>query len=244
MDFLVVVSPSHQKLYEQFFLQTLPTDAVVLKKDLEAPGDGAYHSQGWQKSVVSKLRWTLEHAEHNPGSIFALSDVDIQFFAGFRLDSLRDTLQLSGMDILFQREMLREASNEVNTGFYIARSTPFLSALLRDAIRLCEGSTTQNDQIAVNALLKSEDLGRHWGFLPPTYYARSHGFPPRRDIILHHANVTYKVPEKTAQLQRVRRLVAGGWTARWSAITAETIDYALSGRLLGMIWRRLRRRRA
>jgi len=154
------------------------------------------------------------------------------------VDQLKNVLQHSSLDILLQQEVTLGSSREVNTGFYIARSTPYLIDLIRKAICMCENSMVQNDQTAVNALLAPEDFGIRWGVLPACYYARSHGFPPRRDIVLHHANVTSTVREKAVQLERVQKLISGNFLARWSAIASEALDYASSGRLFGMLWRR------
>jgi len=159
MNFLVVVTHSHRKIYEKFFLRTLPKDAVVIEKELETLGNGEYLSDDWQNGVVSKLRCVLEYAERNPDSIFVLSDVDIQFFQGFCVDQLKNVLQHSSLDILLQQEVTLGSSREVNTGFYIARSTPYLIDLIRKAICMCENSMVQNDQTAVNALLAPEDFG-------------------------------------------------------------------------------------
>ncbi len=240
MDILVVVTESHRKMFTEFFLASLPKDAVVVEKKLGELGDGAYSSPGWQIGVVSKLRWALEHAESHMDSIFVVSDIDMQFFRRFSCNELESLLCRSGADILFQREWAWSHKN-VNTGFYVARSTPYVCDLLRKAICRCEVDETPNDQSAMNAVLAPSDYGSRWGTLPVEYYARSHGFPPHPDILLHHANWTWNVSEKVAQLQRIRKLITGGCIGRYSAIADEFVSSALSGRLSGILRSRLRR---
>lgn len=241
MTFLVVTTESHRNLYEDFFLKTLPPDAVVLEKQLGRTGDGNYLSQSWQDGVTTKLRWALEYAEQHPGAIFTLSDVDIQFFPNFRCDALEAEFERSGVDVLFQREGPGEPCGEVNTGFYLARGTSYLTGLLKAAIRWCEGATCRNDQVAVNTVLKQADFGRRWGVLSTRCYARSQGFPPRRDIVLHHANCAGTTAGKIIQLRRVRRFVTGSAAQRWSAIAAEAAGSVFSARFGGMLCRGFRR---
>ena len=111
------------------------------------------------------------------------------------------------------------------------RNTSWFRELLTAAIEICKNAEMKNDQTAINEILRSEELGKRWGHLPFTYYARSQGFPPRGEIVLHHANFSGTIPEKIGQLQRVRRYVTGGRIDRIRASTGELVDYARSGKL-------------
>jgi hypothetical protein len=239
MNVLVVVSPSHEFLYQEHFLKTLPQGVSVIEHRLDMNGNGAYLSKDWQTGVVSKLEVVLAYAKGHAGEVFILSDIDIQFFPTFKIeDSLKDFKQ-AGVDVLFQREVLRTDSREVNTGFYIARSTPYVINLLQDAIAICSKSSSQNDQVAINQLLRVPDFGKKWGLLPKTYYARSHGFPPQKGIIIHHANRTLTTYSKAIQLRRVRKLIMGGMVCRYIPIFEEIMDYMISGEVFAMLWRRI-----
>lgn len=237
MNLLIVTTDSHYEMYENFFLKTVPKNITTLHKVLTSVGDGRYQSSSWQEGVTTKLKWALECFEQFPSEIFVLSDVDMQFFPTFSFENLKQELHASGRDILFQKETRFSECAEVNTGFYIARSTPWSIELLREAISYCEALTNQNDQIAINTILSSRDQPSKWGHLPLRYYARSQGFPPPSDVVLHHANVTMNVGEKISQMHRVKRWVMGGCLSRWHAIIAEVWLYTYSGKLLGKLKR-------
>lgn len=243
MKVIIVVSPSHRQLYHDWFLPSLPGDAEVEARTLEGAESGDYLSSSWQAGVTAKLYWALEFAEANPGAVFWLVDIDVQCFPAFTFSRLTGELEESGADVLFQRESIDGHGREANTGCYVARCTPYVIALLREAIGRCESSEVRNDQTAMNAVLKPEDFGKSWGLLSAAFYARSHGFPPGRDIVFHHANFTRNVGEKVRQLRRVRRYVLGGMPGRWLSVMEELADYAVSGKLAGMIGRKIRKSR-
>ena len=243
MDVLIVTTESHRKLADSYFRPTIPAGAglEIRELKLDVVGDGAYESKAWQTGVTAKLHWALEYIDgHGPETVFVLSDVDIQFFPGFSGDGVKATLAAAGGDILFQKESRSPTSTEVNTGFYVARATPWVRDLLRRAADLCESSAVKNDQTAVNQLLDPETLGTHWGHLPFEYYARSQGFPPQEGIVMHHANFSGSVPEKVAALRRVRRYVTGTLLDRGVARAQEGLDFARSGKLKMVLRSKLR----
>lgn len=239
MNILVVVSPSHEFLYQEHFLKTLPQGVSVIEHRLDTNGNGAYLSKDWQTGLVTKLEVVLAYAKGHSGEVFVLSDIDIQFFPTFKIENFLKDFKQAGVDVLFQREVLRTDSQEVNAGFYIAQSTPYVIKLLQDAIAICSKSSCQNDQVAINELLRVADFGVKWGFLPKTYYARSHGFPPQKGIVIHHANRTLTTYSKAIQLRRVRKLIMGGMLCRYIFIFEEILEYVKSGEVFAMLWRRM-----
>jgi hypothetical protein len=241
MNVLAVYSQSHKKLFDDFFVKTLPDGLQVVESRLSSLGNGSYLSQDWRNGVVAKLTYVLDYSEQMRGKIFCLSDVDIQFFPSFRIANLLEEFEQSGVDVLFQRESSLKNHREANTGFYIARSTPYFCDLLRKSITNCRETQLPNDQTAINTVLDQEAFGTQWGLLSLRYYARSQGFPPMRDVVLHHANQTKTIDDKISQLKRVRKIVTGGFFERSAAFCEETSDYALSGRLTGMLWRKVSR---
>lgn len=241
---LIVTTESHRKLADAFFRPTLPPGAglEICELKLDVAGDGAYESKAWQTGVTAKLHWALDYIDCHPaGTVFLLADVDIQFFDGFSVEALRRALDATGTDILFQKESRSPESIEVNTGFYVARATPWVRDLLSRAAELCESSEVKNDQVAVNELLDPAELGARWGHLPFEYYARSQGFPPRGRLAMHHANFSGSIPEKTSALRRVRRYVTGGAVDKGVAACQEGIDFARSGKLKMVLRSKLRR---
>jgi Nucleotide-diphospho-sugar transferase len=241
MNILTVITPSHERLYREFFLKNLPADATVLEKHLQSSGDGSYLSDDWQNGVTAKLKWALEYLDHSElGSLFVLSDIDILLYPALSMTHLESEIYGPDLDILFQRESAKPECHEVNTGFYIARNTAYVRNLLTTALELCEQSATKNDQIAINRILEPADFNVKWGLLPICYYARSQGFPPPRDLVLHHANCTHSVEQKISQLRHVE-IYNRSSVGRGLLILREIYDYAVDGRLIGLIRRRLRK---
>jgi hypothetical protein len=206
MNILTVITPSHQRLYQEFFLKNLPADATVLEKHLPTSGDGGYISTGWQDAVTAKLRWAVEHLSNTePGALFVLSDVDILLYPSLSMTELEREIITPNLDIVFQRETSAPDCHEANTGFYIARNGPYVRNLLTTALEICNQSETKNDQTAINSILALADFNVRWGLLPTRYYARSQGYPPPRSIVLHHANCAASVDQKVSQLRRIEK---------------------------------------
>ena len=207
---LVVLSSAHKLLYEKYFLPTLPEGAEVVLKDLGAnTDDGSFLSPEWQEAMSAKIRHTLGFCEiSEEGSLFIVSDVDVQFFPGFDTGKFKDYFDSLGCDLVFQKERMRPGDSEGNCGFYAGRNTAPVRELLSAALRRIESDEIKNEQVVINALLQSTKV-KHT-LLDGRFYARTHGFPPRRDIWMHHANWTTAIPQKIRQLDHVRRIVGGG----------------------------------
>lgn len=233
IDILIVTTESHRQLALEFFRPSLPDGCRVSELMLDVEGDGRFRSDGYRTGVTAKLQWAIDHIDANPdGSLFILSDVDIQFFEAFSVEAARAALHSCGAEILFQKESRSKDSSEVNTGFYIARASAWTRDLLQRAADACAAAEGNfYDQDAINAVLDPADLGVRWGYLPFSYYARSQGFPPRRDVVIHHANFSGTIPEKTAALARVRRYVDGSLLDKARACAEEFVDYGRSGKL-------------
>lgn len=240
MNLLVVVSESHRVLYENWFLPGLPGDARRHTRWIDTKGKGDYSSEDWKSGVMAKLGFVREFCLGHPDEVFVLSDVDIQFFAGFGFDRLMQTLESSGRDILFQKERSDGACMEVNTGFFIARATPWVAALVGEALETGSRGGEQNDQILINSILARGPGRERWGHLPPVYYARSHGFPPPRGMLLHHANMTNSVAEKIGQLRRLRHWSGNSMAGKCRAVAGEMLVYLGKGAIAPMLRRKLR----
>ena len=149
-----------------------------------------------------------------------------------------------GVDILFQREA--HGSDDVNTGFFICRSTPAVQSFWREVGTLLDAHPDWNEQRCVNELLTGSGgnvKAPAWGWLPWTFYARTHGWPPPPDAWIYHANYTKGadgVGQKMRQMDLARRYFEAG------AVEKILIHFRImamrgpSG-LFQAIWRRLMR---
>jgi len=210
MNILCVLTDSHKILFENYFIKTIPCPENVIVKTLDYEGDGVYESINWQKAVNTKIEFVISYLKKvENGTIFIFSDVDVQFFPEFSVELLKFEFIKSKKDVLFQKETSKTDSQTVNTGFYIAKSSPKLLKFFNIVLQALNNSELKNDQEYINLLLKDSLV--NWGYLPFKYYAWSHGFPPQNTIFCHHANNAAKIKKKINQMNFVRAYVEGGY---------------------------------
>jgi hypothetical protein len=210
LPILVVLSSAHRHLYERYFLPTLPQNAEVILKDLGSnKDDGSFLSPEWQEAMCAKIRHALDFCKKSDeGSLFIVSDVDIQFFPVFDANNFKIYFDSLKCDLAFQKERMRPGDSEANCGFYAGRNTAAVRDLLSEALDRIIKDEVKNEQVVINTLLKTTPV-KHT-LLDERFYARTHGFPPGRDIWMHHANWTTTIPQKIRQLDRVYRVIRGG----------------------------------
>lgn len=181
-------TPSHDILYRRYFLPSLPQGLLNVSMPLEDNGTSDFGTPGFLKSIGAKMQLIIDSIEANRGSAILWSDVDIVFKRD-PSDLLARLLESgSDVDIWFQSEA-REPIGDVNVGFVLMRCTEPVRSLYETAAALMRSLETVNDQFVLNRLLR-ETGAPNWSYLPGRFFARSHGWPPPRDIYLHHANCT------------------------------------------------------
>ena len=184
MKLYAVVTPSHQALYERFFVPSLDTSAFELNACLlEQDGAGKFLADDWKTCIRFKLEKILESIRKNPGAILVWSDVDIQFFR------LQPGHVLSyfdpATDFVAQRWSL--ASDQICGGFYAIRCSPRMYDFFIEVSNLTRDNTGGNDQDAINLAFKTSPLRVEWRFFGPEFYSRSHGIRIPPNALLHHA---------------------------------------------------------
>ncbi len=210
ISILVVLSSAHEVLFRRYFEPSLPEGLKIVPMQLgQNQSDGAYMSKEWQDAMCAKVRHALAFCRQSAdGEPFIVSDVDVQFFPAFRPEEFLRYFDSLGCNLAFQRERFREGDTEANCGFYVGRNTPTVRKLLEASLENLEQDIIRNEQNAVNRMLRQ--LGIPYATLDCRFYARTHGFPPPREIWMHHASWTTNIPEKIVQLDRVRRIFEGG----------------------------------
>lgn len=223
---LVVLSSAHEVLFDRYFRPTLPAGLQLeLVRLADNKSDGSFLSPEWQNAMCAKVRHALDFCRSaKDGQMFLVSDVDVQFFPRFDAEGFRQHFESFGCDLVFQKERFRPGDSEVNCGFYAGRNTEAVRDLLQAALQNLQADQIKNEQMAVNALLRSTNL-LHASF-DRRFYARTHGFPPPKDIWMHHASWTTNIPEKIRQLDRVRRIVNGSVLRMHVEAYAEHIERA------------------
>ena len=207
MKLFCSLTPSHELLFRSYFRPTLPAGFDVQIVRSSGAGQGDFLSADWSQAMREKGRATCESLRENRGEIVVWSDVDLQFFA-LQPDDLSTLLAQSGQDILFQREW--RDRDEVNGGFFVCRCTAAVIALFTAVLEDMAALAEPRNQPAINARLQRQQPAVPWGYLPLSFYAWTHGWPPPAGLALHHANGTIGkngVARKIAQLEEVRAFV-------------------------------------
>lgn len=192
---------SHEELFDDYFHNSLPSSLESCAHFVDVDGPGNFQDVGFLETIKEKLHLIIESIEANPGSVIIWSDVDIAFLRDptssieEMFDDDRD------LDIAFQRE--GKIGKDVNTGFIVMRCSDRVKAFYEEVVDVMAANPHWNEQAATNHLL-SGDCQANWAYLPMTFCARSHGWPPPQDRVLYHANVTSGadgVGQKKAQLR-------------------------------------------
>ena len=213
-------TPAHELLFREHFAPTIPVGVELVAERLEIDGSGDFLSPEFLRCIREKIRRIRMSIARNPGEIIVWSDVDIAF-CGDPVAEVAAAFRASpGRDVLFQREA--RSMPDVNTGFFGVRCGPEPAAFFERVEERLAAEPGKNEQAVVNDLLLGASDPLRWGYLPWTFYARTHGWPPPRDLVLYHANSTKghdAVGQKAVQFKELSGIRSGGEPARlWSCI--------------------------
>lgn len=178
-------TPAHRVLFDDYFSPTVPSEFSVRANKLEIAGAGDFLSSEFLDCIRQKMELILRSIAENAGEVIVWSDVDIQCF---RLTPAELVEHLGDRDIVFQRE--GKTVSDVNTGFFVCRCNASTTAFFQRVRDGLQENRATNEQYFINDLLSEPNPGITWGYLPLSFYARTHGWPPPRDLAIYHANAT------------------------------------------------------
>ena len=187
MKIFCCYTPSHNKLYHDDFLPTIPAGFTVQSEIIEMFGEGHYDSPQFVPCVVKKVDLILQSLREHAGGVIIWSDVDIRFY---RLTPDLALAELGERDIAFQAAGV--PAYDINSGFFICRCNQRVIAFferIRHAL-LNEYSGEIEERVMNKLLPTLKESELSWSMLPRSFYARSSKWPPPRDLVLHHANST------------------------------------------------------
>ena len=180
-------TPSHNTLYHDDFLPTIPPGFTVQSEVIEMLGEGHYHSPQFVPCVVKKVDLILQSLREHSGNVIIWSDVDIQFY---RLTPDIAIAELGDRDIAFQAAGV--PANEINSGFFICRCNARVIKFFEEVRHGLQNQFAgEIEERVINKLLPTlSERALSWCQLPRCFYARSNYWPPPRDLVLYHANST------------------------------------------------------
>jgi hypothetical protein len=205
-----IYSPSHEVLYNNWFLPSLKDDYEVVVKMIRQNFDPQnFLSIEWGATMLQKVELILAAIKAEWGGMFIYSDVDIQFFRSFR--SVVEPL-MDNKDIIFQRD---NPQGTKCAGFFVCRANEVTLALWQKVKKYMLDRRMNCDQTALNAVIGTSKV--RWDFLPSEFFGggtfNNHHWNPGdslpipQNAIMHHANYTIGIENKLLQLQYVRQIV-------------------------------------
>lgn len=209
MKFYTLYTPSHEFIYEDFFLKSFPQNEfdLISKKFDQLCASANYRENGWKETMLHKMDLIIDGLKENVGKHIVHGDCDIQFFP----PKIKETLlnEIGDMDIAFQNDGTRYCA-----GFFICKSTDKLISLFQDIKDNL--AFFPDDQEALQYFLykKYQDLkvktlsSKFYTYASDTNWSVFQGFeeitPKQQDILIHHANYTVGIENKIKLLLAVK----------------------------------------
>ena len=207
---------THRPLLDESMmsLKSIAEDTrVVVEKFPQHSESGAFHSPGWKRTMLDKLRYVELAVKTDEPFIHA--DCDIVYYRPFRRH-IESLLTRNKLDLIFQSD----GDGTACMGFFACNPSQRVLRLFNFASYMLEKDYFANDQIAVNALLRDPEFSNvAYGLLGHDAYSiwRQTGgrvweptmevgpVPP--SIYLCHLNYTVGVGDKLQLLKRVNDVV-------------------------------------
>jgi hypothetical protein len=215
MKVYCVVTPSHQPLYERFFLSSLDRKSFELYAyTLDQKGAGEFLAEDFKRCIQFKLAKIIESIQRNHNAVIVWSDVDIQFF-GLQPRHILAYFD-PGTDFVVQRWSL--ADEDACGGFYSIRCSPKMEDFFSEITALTADTTDGNEQVAINLALKSASVQINWRLFGREFYSRSHGIQVPSNALMHHATC---LASGDAVKQKMSLLAGLQEFQRWNYLTKQ-----------------------
>ena len=213
MKLYCVYTPAHEILFKDWFLPSIPDGFNVVATPLQISGAGDFLSEEFLRCIRAKVALMVESIQSNRGSWILWSDIDI-LFNQTTLEVVNRIIGNAGnRDIFFQSES--RTQGDVNTGFILIHCGDLTETFFRNVGMRLDLETGKNEQIIENEMLRN-GVDLEWDYLPISFVARTHGWPPSRRMAIYHANYTMGpkgVEQKIRQFKAVKAMQRYGWPA-------------------------------
>lgn len=183
-------------LLNHSYLELIP---IELKTKISTSNFG---TKDFKKIITEKIHIIVKQIiPRNMGKKVVISDIDIQVFKSFEFIFCDYKMY----DIVFQKE---GTNLGYNTGFMLIKCTEKILNLFQVILDTLNNSPTNkfiNEQKIMNDVINNYDIN-HTHF-PDTIWAFSNKpMPNKKDIILHHANVTLPSKNYTSLQKKLKQL--------------------------------------
>lgn len=201
MKIYTIHSDSHNKLYQDFFLPTLPKDLELNTSLIPQECNTAnFKEKGWSQTCYRKTDLFLQACDENPNDIFIFSDVDIQFFSPNIVDILLEELQDYDIACQYDTGYLPYCS-----GFFISR----VNNRTIDLFSTINKRYIEEDQTSLNIYInkcKAKFLSNRFYTIAQSTRTVWTGqdFNIPNNILMHHANWVIGIQNKISLLKLVR----------------------------------------
>jgi len=202
MKLYTYYTDSHSSMFNDY-LKKYNTDLELIdidRKYEQVCPTGEFRTNGWAKSMSTKLEVIIDAIKSNFNDIIVFSDVDVQFFGPIKEQLL---IELGEYDIAFQNDY-----GSLCAGFFICKCNEKTLNLFETAYNQMLRRMFICDQPAINANLRLVSYTvlskRFWTFGENKTVWEGQEFEIPNDILVHHANYTIGIDNKLKLLNIVR----------------------------------------
>lgn len=213
MKFFCTYTPAHEVLYRDWFLPSVPEGIDVTAIPANIPGSGDFLSEEFLRCIRAKIAMIVDSIRENPDEWIIWTDIDILLFPGIKKKIETVIKNADDRCLFFQMETKSEG--EVNAGFILIRCGQNTDSFFTEVGERLKRETEKNEQTVENEMLREGDAPS-WGYLPVEFVARTHGWPPPRNMAIYHANYTLGadgVGQKIRQFRQVNAMRCWGTPA-------------------------------
>lgn len=214
MKLYTFYTPSHKVFYKNYFLPTAKKEFEVISHChlKQYCNSASFSEDGWRETQYNKVLFWIDAVKENMGDVILCSDVDVQFLAPCKKD-LTNTMK--GHDLVFQQN---HPNGGICSGFFMCRCSykteNFLNII---AIRLKKvmHESGGGEQFVMSDLFKEGwhglkvgrlDLNKYWS--PRFKYEDVSELDVPENILVHHANWTVGIDNKSDQLDYVNTFIS------------------------------------
>lgn len=202
MKIYTLLSDSHQIFFDNYFSKSVkkyePNAEVVVTKVGQDCETGSFYDSGWKDMMKHKILCYIKACKENMGGFFIWSDVDIEFYAPFIEQCMKE---IEDKDIAFQY-----AKREYNAGFFICRCSQKTLDYFEYVLSVYDNYGC--DQMALNKHINMVNAkylsNKFWSIIHFYDYWDGQDFNLTDNIIMVHAIYTKGIQNKIILLNKVK----------------------------------------